>query len=1412
MSRRNMRLIINIIACLCLILLPRVLTEQCSHTIVEKNLTIHCNNLSVEEYLDNMFEMRVDIGDFLQDNSTNISIELDQNNFTHIDEWIYLPWEERLENIFTLRITNSSINTVRSLSKFRFLETLDLSSNNISDYNFLNRMKRLKYLHLGYNNFSDDSFLFDYIRRETTNLTKLDLRHSNITNFTIPYGVVNGYDLSYNINLKMILFENTPPDIRLNLNLSGNTNLTVIKNKVFDSYYICLSSIDLSNSHNNFSDILKNVRPSHSISLKNNYLPNLNETTFNLTHIYLDWCISSLGLSIDLSNVSMQNISAGFFNSRQLNYLNLSFNNLTKLEHSFFDNSSVTSLNLSYSNISSIGSNVFKNTNVKTIDLSRNSIISLDGVINQIFSIKEALLGFNLVKNITKAVFKKCRNLELVDLSSVYTDYVGKNVFATLPSMKYLTVSFKGFLNLPEVLNMHVLNLTIVNSKLDRLNSSSFKGFYKLAQLTFINCSVTGISENAFKGLYSLKYLDFKGLNAPSIDPKIFKPLKALEDLNLSNLNLKKINSDLSELYSLKNLNLSSNSLVLEQSAFTSLKKLEVLSLANNKLSTIPVGIFWPLEKLTHLYLNNNAFQQLSPGVFSGLGNLTLLDLSHNGLYRTKLHILLSISVGKMEFLYLQNNNLGSEYAHEDSNLRKNEFKMISNHASLKNIDINNNEWQCTTLVDLISNFMSKNISCLPTDPEYKTTNINGIRCTYLDNMFELRVDIGDLLQDNSTNISIELDQKNCTHIDEWIYLPWEERLENIVTLRIPNLSINTVRSLSKFRFSETLGSSTNNISDYNFLNRMKKLKYLHLGYTNFSDYNFLFDYIRRETTNLTILDLRHSNITNITVPYGVVNGYDLSYNMNLKMILFENTLPDIRLNLNLSGNTNLTVIKNKVFESYYFCLSSIDLSNSHNNFSNILKNVRPSHTISLKNNYLPNLNETTFNLTHIYLDWCISSLGLSIDLSNVSMQNISAGFFNSRQLNYLNLSFNNLTKLGHSFFDNSSVTSLNLSYSNISSIGSNVFKNTNVKTIDLSRNSIISLDGVINQIFSIKEALLGFNLVKNITKAVFKKCRNLELVDLSSVYTDYVGKNVFATLPSMKYLTVSFKGFLNLPEVLNMHVLNLTIVNSKLDRLNSSSFKGFYKLAQLTFINCSVTGISENAFKGLYSLKYLDFKGLNTPSIDPKIFKPLKALADLNLSNLNLKKINSDLSELYSLKNLNLSSNSLVLEQSAFTSLKKLEVLSLANNKLSTIPVGIFWPLEKLTHLYLNNNAFQQLSPGVFSGLGNLTLLDLSHNGLYRTKLHILLSISVGKMEFLYLQNNNLGSEYAHEDSNLRKNEFKMISNHASLKNIDINNNEWQCTTLVDLISNFMSKNISCLPTDPEYKTTNINGIRCTV
>ncbi|XP_076252725.1 uncharacterized protein LOC143191470 [Rhynchophorus ferrugineus] len=709
----------TIILYISLALFQSVYGEKCFHTVEDHTFTITCEGATMEDYLDDIFEMKIHIRDFKDNKGTfHINIKLHNCNLSHIDDWIYIPWEEYMQQVSELRITNSSINHIQSLNRFNELKILDLSSNDINDYAFLESMKSLTHLYLAHNNFSPDSSLFDYIRGSYA-LSVIDLSYSNLENFRMSFQTnIISCNLSHSNNLREIFLYSSDFYIQ-NLDLTDNRNLIACHLNYND-----IGHLDLSNSYQDFTDILRDTKIYNKITLKDNYLPVLNETTLNLDFRCCE-SRSILGLSIDLSNTSLADISDGFFNEQLLNELNLSFNNLSKLEYPLFLESKLVNLNLSSSNISSLSPNVFSNLTVKTIDLSNNNLRWLDGTFSRAHTIKNIILSSNPIASITKSAFKKCRDLESLDLTNTYALYSG-NVFATLPSLRNFDASFSKSLYTPEILNMNLSSLTIVNSRLDKLNSSSFKGFYKLERLTFVNSSSSGMSKNVFKGLYSLRYIDISGLSDLNIDPRIFKPLKYLEVLDLSNYNLRDLQNNLNTLKSLEILNLSSNVLQLEKDSFSGLRKLQVLCLTDNKLSSLPVGLFASLKKLTHLYLNKNYLSQLVPGIFSNLNSLEMLDLSHNQLTANSLHNIVPISVSNMKYLYLQNNYIRTQ---SRSNVDY-YFSIIVNHPSLKRIDVNNNEWRCSILFYLLLLLRNNYISYLPDDPSYKETNIDGIRCT----------------------------------------------------------------------------------------------------------------------------------------------------------------------------------------------------------------------------------------------------------------------------------------------------------------------------------------------------------------------------------------------------------------------------------------------------------------------------------------------------------------------------------------------------------------------------------------------------------------------------------------------------------------------------------------------------------
>ncbi|XP_019768661.1 insulin-like growth factor-binding protein complex acid labile subunit [Dendroctonus ponderosae] len=678
----------------------------------------------------------------------------------------------------------------------------------------------------------------------------------------------------------------------------------------------------------------------------------------------------------------------------------------------------------------------------------------------------------------------------------------------------------------------------------------------------------------------------------------------------------------------------------------------------------------------------------------------------------------------------------------------------------------------------------------------------------YVAELFASRATIINSPLDTSAKISIDIADSLLPVIDDWIFLPLDDQFSSVSCLKIVNSSVSNIvaKNLSKLSMVEVLDLSWNNLLDYKFLNKMRRLRILYLSHSNFTADSYLFAYLQRVQTRFEMIDLSHSNLQEFELSRNSVRNVDLSFNANLSQIRLNFSSFYGALFFNLSGNSGIDI---KLAASRnLFCLS-IDMSNSSKSLNSLQgERIYIAQEIRLTNSNLGGLDEDLFKFHSIMSLKC--SGRISIDLSSSNLSRISPNYFSRHTLNVLNLSFNSLSALTGSVFSKADIFHLDLSHSSIISIESGVFQYFVAGFLDLSANLIASLDGVFDHVESIKRLDISNNPLETLDGDTFRNCPDLEYLNIANVFLKTLPENPFSTIPALRSLTISLGENMRADLISNIYTTELTLVNSTLGKLSAGQFAGFYKLRKLTFSQSTASEIDELAFQGLFSLKrIINLNQLGQYGI--KLFQSLTSLEQLDLSNQDIKKLSTELADLLSLKKLNLSMNSISsLDVDAFGAMKRLEVLSLAHNELSVLNVGVFRQLALMTHLYLNNNQLQQLPAGIFAALDSLILLDLSHNDLLRSKPHLVFGVSMPKLTFLYLQGNQIGHEYGQGDNVLRRNELNLIANHIGLEYVDINANDWRCPTLIDVLLMFRNRNISYHPTSPDYLSTNINGVSC--
>ncbi|CAH1261188.1 unnamed protein product [Diabrotica balteata] len=854
------------------------------------------------------------------------------------------------------------------------------------------------------------------------------------------------------------------------------------------------------------------------------------------------------------------------------------------------------------------------------------------------------------------------------------------------------------------------------------------------------------------------------------------------------------------------------------------------------------------LKRMSSIWLNNNEISILKPA--SDYTNFYFIDLSHNKLvYFSEFEYKLNIQSLDLSYNYLQKLALRSDKdllkieGYGNSNISyigtSNSYSVSNfyssfipnNSLSIRNIFKLN--WIDTDLPVLDSN----KIPNIDSDIfDFSNNKLTSIPQNYFQSVqasvFNLSFNNFDVLSNkvfgvNSAIATIDLSFSNLKKISNeffinccssnyyyFVYLNLShnalEELDGICT-RIPQLkqldlssnritnlsqiSISTCSYLSSFNISnnfitdippetfqgrvpiETLDISENNllfINESTFRNLKSVLRNIYLRKNNISTIcskSFCdFDYLR-------IIDLSHNKIKNIEqnafLNLKSIDTINLSNNSIelLESYTFNNTSVE---NIDLQGNP-IHYIKEKAFSNLKY-LKSLNLSNSAIAIleNDVFFSLPAIRTIDLSNNYIVLLSNYTFrNLPVRY-----------IFLNGNKIEYISQNAFHKlNNLIEVNLKNNNIKGIGKYSFHLVNVETLLLN-----SISSPIILDNTVEI----KNMVIQLTGTVSERFISSAFLQNLTILDSQIELLKNNCfADLPLLtslNLINTTFDVPEDNIFNGLTSLTYLDAS------------------TIFQNKV-LLKEYTFRDLFNLQVLNISNSALNTIENNAFAGLSQLQKLHLKGNKLTVVNlTAITNGLPNLIELNLISSSIKNVQtSKLGNPNKVKYLDLSNNFIEsLDLETFRLFVNLVELLLHNNELSTIEYQTFYYLKNLKTLRLDNNRIYTLKVGVFAGLENLSFLNISDNarlfssGMYTTKFLPLETLE--RLQTLYIDNTFLSN---FDYTNLKK-------SFLYLSKIGINNNQFSCDDLKNLIIYLKYNNIDYTPYNPKFDVNNLKGLTC--
>ncbi|XP_053610579.1 carboxypeptidase N subunit 2-like [Plodia interpunctella] len=351
-------------------------------------------------------------------------------------------------------------------------------------------------------------------------------------------------------------------------------------------------------------------------------------------------------IDVDLSgnNISYVDPEA-FLDSRGLLNVELQNNPISVVEGPFLVSPTLQYLDLSWCNLSTINPQFFDNiTSLTTLDLSNNPLNTLDdGLFDVLTSLDTLKVNDCKLTSINENIFSalsNLKNLELAGNQLTNTDWA--ELLGKLTRLQYLNIRKTGITSLSEDTFSNCTNLVtliLADNELRDLDLAAtlVNSVNNLELLDLSNCKIKGpIAGEVFANATRLKslYLSGNPLFAPDLQEAL-EPLPKLERLFLSNCGLRNLPDNFNVFDNLQELDISHNPLV---NVFTKLlaplEHLEYLNMGYSNLSYIGPDSFSKMTSMKRLILSGNDILSLEAGLFGNLTQLTTLELEFCGLKR----------------------------------------------------------------------------------------------------------------------------------------------------------------------------------------------------------------------------------------------------------------------------------------------------------------------------------------------------------------------------------------------------------------------------------------------------------------------------------------------------------------------------------------------------------------------------------------------------------------------------------------------------------------------------------------------------------------------------------------------------------------------------------------------------------
>lgn len=411
--------------------------------------------------------------------------------------------------------------------------------------------------------------------------------------------------------------------------------------------------------------------------------------------------------------------------------------------------------------------------------------------------------------------------------------------------------------------------------------------------------------------------------------------------------------------------------------------------------------------------------------------------------------------------------------------------------------------------------------------------------------------------------------------------------------------------------------------------------------------------------------------------------------------------------------------ISSKAFTGELVQLERLDLS--YNNLWNLPKgSLCPLSNLEFLNLTRNQLREVG-NFLFDHNSKCASNLKV-LDLSNNIIESLpSIGFSGLVRLQFLDLSYNKIAFIADRAFEGlMALATVKLNSNHLSTLPPDLLNDfRDIKEIYLNNNSLSVLPpGLFGGLRQLTILDLSMNELKTewINSVTFSGLIRLIVLDLSNNRITKVEPVIFRDLYSLQILSLQQNLIESLAEntfssLSNLHTLLLS--DNKLTTVDSTTFNGLYVLSLLSLDNNRINFLHPNSLKNASSLQDIYLNGNSLQQI-PEALKATPLLKTLDLGENLIDSVPSEMFDhMIHLNGLRLIDNHISeLKKGIFDKMKNLNVLNLSGNKIQYIQPGIFDENIKLQAIRLDNNRLTSVD-GLFKKLSNLIWLNVSSNKL---------------------------------------------------------------------------------------------------